>query len=166
MKAKALPDRATLLALFLYDPETGLLYWKKSLGRSSAGERAGSADRKGYIIVGIDGERYPAHRIIWKMVAGHDPDADIDHRNGDKSCNRWFNLRPATRIQNSGNMRRRARKDDLPKGVKSRPSGRFQARVRTNGVCHHLGTFDTAIEAQQAYAAAARKLFNEFARTE
>ena len=64
-----------------------------------AGKQAGY--KRTYIMVKVEGEGYVAHRLIWKMMTGADPD-EIDHRDRDKHNNKWVNLRD---VGHSINMR-------------------------------------------------------------
>jgi hypothetical protein len=90
-----------LLVLFSYDPDTGLFTRLVTTGsRSQAGEIAGSKDSQGYWQISINHRVHRAHRLAWLYMMGEWPDAEIDHRDLNRSNNRWSNLRPATRAQN------------------------------------------------------------------
>ena len=153
-----LPPQQELKARLHYDPETGELrtlsnYWRPT------------KPKRGYRAVAIAGKRYKAHRVIWKWMTGEEPVGDIDHVNGDKTDNRWANLRLATRSQNMANLP--ARKSRLlPKGVSlCKQTGRYQAQITIQGKSKKIGRFDTVEDAAAAYASAAREFFGEFART-
>lgn len=158
---KQLPDIDTLSRAFRFEAQTGKLYWriKASKGECRIGAVAGSLRKDGYVSIKLDGARYFAHRIIWKLIHGTDPIADIDHIDGDRSNNRPANLRAATRTQNSRNMRPRRRL----KGAWSNASG-WSAMIQVDGARIYLGQFRTEEEAHAAYVAAAQKYFGEFAR--
>lgn len=146
-----------------YDPTTGLLRWRVTCGqRARAGDIAGAKNQKGYITVGYRGKEYRAHRVAWRIMTGSWPRHLIDHRNLNKSDNRWDNLREATSRQNNAN--RPKNELSIAKGVTRRSTGRYQARVDSNGRCYYLGTYDTVEEASAAYATKANELFGEFAR--
>src|ERR1051326_8239763 len=91
----------------------------------------------------------------------------IDHRDGDRTNNRWDNLRRATSSQNNANRCRPRNNTSGYKGVFfCRKSRKWRACVCKNGKTKHLGGFLTPQEAHNAYVVAARKLHGEFARVE
>lgn len=60
-QTKKCPSVEMLHALFDYDPNTGILWWKAGNYKSRA---AGTPDRAGYIRVICGGQSFPAHRLI------------------------------------------------------------------------------------------------------
>ena len=105
MKAKALPPLEVLRELLHYEPETGLLTWKKARGRGiKPGTKVGWHCDRGYRHFTHQGKQLLAHRVIWKLQTGRDPDPAlvIDHISGDPSDNRWANLREVTQSVNVG----------------------------------------------------------------
>jgi hypothetical protein len=161
MKAK--PDISLGLArrLFQYDPATGALRWAESRGGTArAGTIAGAVSRYGYRRVGVDGEKYMAHRIAWLMTYGTPPEGDIDHINGLRDDNRIANLREVPRLLNSQN--RRAANTSSKTGVlgvtRTRNGERFKAQIADRGSITFLGCFDTADQAHAAYVEAKRRL--------
>src|SRR3546814_10359716 len=72
-----------------------------------------------------------AHRVIWAIVFGESPVAQIDHINGDRSDNRLKNLRAVSIQQNRRNMRRPRRNTSGCLGVSRNPgSSTWRARDR------------------------------------
>jgi hypothetical protein len=70
-----------------------------------AGKIAGNVHKgTGYINSCIDSRLYKAHRLIWKLYYGEDPNV-IDHINGIKDDNRICNLRSVTTLMNNKNQR-------------------------------------------------------------
>ncbi len=102
------------------------------------------------------------HRAILSAPA----EMEVDHRDGDGLNNCRSNLRMATRTQNSCNVKRRASNSSGYKGAcwdKRRSA--WVAHIRVNGVQTHLGRFDTAEAAHQAYVDASARMHGEFGRT-
>jgi hypothetical protein len=88
----------------------------------------------------------------------------VDHIDGDGLNNRRSNLRYATVAENRRNSRAAKRNKSGFKGVRASPTGRWWAAITWDGKRQHLGTFDTAEEAAEAYRDAAKRLHGEFAR--
>jgi hypothetical protein len=151
-----------LKSLLSYDPDTGHFTWINRRFHIKAGARAGCADHRGYIFIGIDGKLYTAHRLAVFYVTGTWPPRDTDHRNRDKSDNRWDNIRVATRTQNNGNRKASNRL----KGASQKPNGRWMAQIVHDKTHYYLGLHDTAEQAHEAYRRMAVKLYGEFARFE
>ena len=168
--AHPLPTQAYLKSVLIYDPETGIFIWRwrdalpLNWNRRRAGCVAGSRDKRGYVLLGLDGRVYPAHRLAWVYEHGDvlGRTDDVDHKEDPKWDNRICNLRPATASQNLGN-RKRSRGKLLPKGVYAERH-RFRAILRHNGRSNSLGTYGTIEEAHAAYRAKASLVFGEFAR--
>jgi hypothetical protein len=93
---KELPPLERLNDLFVCDPDTGQLY-----------KKVGHKNHEGYVYVYVDGKQYFAHRIIWKLETGREPEGVIDHINGETSDNRIENLRDVTHTENMRNRRSR-----------------------------------------------------------
>jgi hypothetical protein len=161
---KPMPASADLLDLLEYDEAEGTLRWKPrgnlQWDRRNAGKIAGRLN--GAVQVSIHGERFLAHRVIWKMVHGEEPEA-IDHADGNQTNNRLANLRACTMSQNMGNKRKVSAASGL-KGVRANGSG-WQAGMTINGKRVAFGTFKTKREAAAAYDVEAVKRFGEFAAT-
>lgn len=97
------------------------------------------------------------HRLILTVPIGK----EVDHINGDGLDNRRCNLRLTDR---AGNCQNRQKRGDGYKGVKDNKYGRWEARIQFNKRSLHLGTFDTAQQAAEAYNDAAVQYHGEFAR--
>jgi hypothetical protein len=139
-----------------YDPETGKL-WRE----------AGSSDGRGYIYVQFQKKHHLAHRVAWFLHYGSWPDGLIDHINGNKSDNRIKNLRLANFSENQLNRNRTSSNTSGHKGVSyHKHRKRWQALISVDGKNKFLGSFNTALEAADAYNEAALKYHGEFARTD
>lgn len=159
---KPLPDRSTLLAMFLYDPETGILRWRvtSSNGKQKAGTIAGSR-RNSYWYVGCCGFQYAASRVIWKMEFDEEP-PQVDHRDLDGLNNRLNNLRSATYAQNKANHPAASNSKTGVRGVKI-VNWKYQAGITVDGCAIYLGRYDTLADATIARRDAEQRLLGEFA---
>jgi len=90
---------------------------------------------------------------------GYLPDM-LDHKNGCSYNNAIDNLQEVTYEQN--NRKKFAYNPTGFKGVRQCPNGNFRASIRINGRITGLGTYRTAKEAGEAYAAKARELSGNF----
>ena len=140
-----------------YDPATGVFTRRVFNGR-----KTGSITPLGYTRIVVNGFGYGAHRLAFLYVHGRWPTHHLDHINCDPADNRISNLREASNIQNRANAR--PEKGRLLKGV-TLCKGRWQAQIKHLGQNHYLGRFDTAEEANAAYAAKAAEFHGEFARS-
>jgi hypothetical protein len=157
-----------LIEILRYDPEEGKFYWIKriSIRVKAVGADAGSLRRDGYLEIGIEGERFLAHRLAWFYVNGYWPEGQIDHKDMDRLNNRWANLRDATHGQNVHNSGARRNNTSGYKGVHYRKDlGRWEARIMSNKRLHIIGWYDTPLLAHDAYSQKAKELHGEFARS-
>jgi HNH endonuclease len=156
--ARQLPKHKDLLVLLRYEPDTGRLFWLKrpsSLFSDGGHGRAHNRDKWNYRWAGkeaftavksdgyrhgaIHGVNYTSHRVIWKMVTGQDPD-EIDHIDGDRTNNRWSNLRSVPRKINRRNAARHRDNQSGATGVRETKYG-WQVFITVDGKMTCLGTF-------------------------
>lgn len=140
---KELPEQKRLIELFSYNQETGELRWKcppEQAKRIKVGQLAGHLEKNGYRYVALRTRgkytKYLAHRIIWKIVTGNEPENQVDHidRNRDNNC--WDNLRQASNGQNKANGKIYKNNKSGVKGInwdKSRES--WAVTVGTKRIC-------------------------------
>jgi len=136
LKRRRTPPKRVLNMLLKYEPETGDLFWRpreidpardiakqKSWNTRYAGKRAGTDHKEGYRSIQLKSIGYSglAHRIIWKMQFGTEPQ-EIDHINGNRSDNRLKNLRSTSRKQNTKNRRLNDKSASVYHGVRWNPS--------------------------------------------
>ena len=150
-----------LQELLSYDPGTGIFTNLKSRGnRIKIGSVAGSKNPNGYVHIQIDYKKYQAHRLIWLYVYGEFPEKSLDHINEVKDDNRLVNLRLATHQENHQNQS--SPQTNNTSGYLGvcwhKQHGKWLARIMANGKHKHLGLFNTAEEASEAYLTAKRKL--------
>jgi hypothetical protein len=165
-------DAAELRRLLSYDPETGVFTWRvdvkagKGMVCVKAGSVAGCFEPRGYHRISVKRTLHQGHRLAWIYMTGEWPKNLIDHINGNKSDNRFSNLREATNAENLSNRLADKTNSTGFKGVypnKHRPG--YSATITTNGKKHYLGYFQTPEEAHAAYCRAAIQLHGQFART-
>jgi hypothetical protein len=157
-----------LVSVLDYDPETGKFKWKKvTSNRAVVGREPGFVDKNGARCISVLSTRYLAHRLAWFYVHKKWPKAEIDHINGIPSDNRLANLREASKFQNTQNSRIRSHNTTGYKGIVKyqHDKNRFVAVIRAFNKVHHLGIFDTPLEAHLAYVEASKIYHKEFRRT-
>ncbi len=161
-----------------YDPETGIFIWKnrprdhfrtkrgQSIFNSQfADEPAGSLSPDGYIRIPMAGVSHLANRLAWLYVHGELPLGEIDHENHNKSDNRICNLRDGTHSNNQHNRNAYANNTSGYKGVSWHKGHiKWKASIRVNGKLIHLGYFQSAEEARDAYNNAAPIYHGKYAR--
>ena len=125
----------------------------------------GVLDGGGYGRLHVNGRMVLAHRWAWQREHGPIPDGlHVDHTCWTPACVNVDHLRLATPQENQQNRSgaQKGRKYGLPRGV-YRSRRRYRAVVRSGGVRHHLGIFDTPEEASAAAQTQRAILFGEFA---
>jgi hypothetical protein len=161
----------TLRQIVSYDPMTGKLCWLvvkpemfKPGKRHSAETRCAIWNSKysgrpalqhrdknrPYAYGDIFGRKYYAHRVAFAIMAGKWPKI-IDHIDGDKSNNRWSNLREVTQAQNMQNTWLRADNTSGHVGVSFDVSrGLWSSEIYVNGKKQFLGRY---VDKNEAIAA-------------
>ena len=153
--------------LLRYDPATGNIYWKVGKSNILAGSLAGRLRSDGYRTIKIDGRDYYSHRIAWLLVTGMWPEDQIDHKNGIRSDNRLENLRECNSFQNKQNEKKKARFAGIPPSSKligawwNSKTEKWCSDITYYGNRVVLGSFDTEIEAHNAYKKAKLR-FHDF----
>lgn len=97
------------------------------------------------------------HREVMKTPKGK----ETDHISCEKLDNRRSNLRICSRGQNNTN---KISLNKFGKGVNQTPNGKFVSEIKYNGKRKYLGTFNTALEAAEAYRKFAKKVHGDFCR--
>jgi hypothetical protein len=144
-----------LKELFSYSPNTGEFTRIKAIAAPNAtlGTIAGSLDKyDGYIKIKVDGIKYKAHRLAFLYMEGAFPPKCVDHINGIRSNNSWYNLRKATYSENAQNRSNRRETSSNLLGVSWRASRQtWVARIMVDGKSKVIGSFKTKEEAHEAY---------------
>ena len=171
-KFQKLPSQEFLKECFSYDYSTGELSWKNrpehhfsSKYRSAAGcmnnwnskmagkPALGSISKEGYKFGRLDGKTVKAHRIIWKMIHGTDPDGQIDHINGIRDDNRAENLRSVDERDNRANAELYKTNKSGCHGVRwNKATNNWRVTISRDKKRYHIGMFkniDDAIAARK-----------------
>lgn len=116
----AVPQKV-LHELFDYNSETGKWVNETNRGtRARKGQPAGYLNKKGYVVIGINGIGYLAHRLAWAYVYGDYPEGEqplIDHINGKRGDNRIANLKISSHGENNRNKKMRSTNTSSVNGV-------------------------------------------------
>lgn len=160
--ADAILTAERLRELVSYDAESGVFTRIKTDRRNTRylGPIPHNPCGNGYAYIGVEGKRYPAHRLAWLYVQGRWPDDDIDHINGNRTDNRLSNLRAVSREVNNQNRRKtRSNNKCGLMGVSWHTHSRcWRARIMIRGKEIPLGHFDSKEQAYAAYLDAKRSL--------
>jgi hypothetical protein len=132
-----------------YDCLTGVLTW---IDGKRVGKQAGCLKRQGYLVIRHDGKDYMAHRVVWYMHHGSEPDGSLDHINRDKTDNRIDNLRISNPLAQAQNRRH--------SGVRKRkkPHHAHQVSISVDGKVHYVGSEFCPVLAHMMYIDAKRKI--------
>lgn len=161
----SLPSQAYLLKCLIYYPLTGLLVWRERpqehfsdalacerWNRTHADIEAFSTPMSnGYVCGTLDGVNYLAHRVIWKMLHGTEPE-HIDHDDGVRSNNSESNLIESNAQLNAKNTGMSSRNKSGVTGVTwvaKRKQWRAQISIG-NKRNKHIGYYPTLEQAKDA----------------
>jgi hypothetical protein len=136
-------------SLLDYEPDTGLFRWKITRGPAiKPGHVAGAWHKDGYLVVRFAEYkcRPRLHRLAFLITNGEWP-GEVDHINGDRSDNRWCNLRDTTRGENTKNRCIGRRNTSGVMGVNLVPSGSWKVRIDKDKIKFDLGTHRDFFEA-------------------
>jgi len=113
-----------------------------------------------YAVRSAQGRQIRMHRLITTAPKG----LVVDHINHNGLDNRKQNLRLCTRSENARNQRPQTGRSSRYKGVCwHKNQKKWLARVYSNGVTYHLGSFKSQIDAAKAYDKKAKELFGQYA---
>lgn len=161
MRWKPLPSIDALKSRIKYDPDTGVFHWTFYSRAQRYDGVAGRPCPRGYIRIQHEGQNVQLHRAAWLFMTGDDPGPmQIDHRDGNKSNNRWRNLRKVPPQINSQNKRGPASNNASGYlGVSlDKRCGLYRATIKAGGKQKCLGYFVLAEDASKAYLRAKRVL--------
>jgi HNH endonuclease len=99
--------------------------------------------KKGYWYLTINYQKLLAHRVAYKIMTGVDP-IEVDHIDGNRSNNKWSNLRNGTRSENARNTALKSNNTSGHHGVYFSPRAqKWRANIA-------LGAFDSKEQAIEA----------------
>lgn len=155
-----------LKQVFKYCPETGLFTRILSTASNvNVGDISRCLDKKGYVVIRIDGRLYKAHRLAWLYMTGSWPTGELDHKNTIRNDNRFTNLRECSRQQNLRNTNISKKSTTGFKGVSlSKNKKSFRAYATVMGKQINLGTYPDIVSANNARSEFAKTNFKEFYR--
>ncbi|WP_163331890.1 HNH endonuclease [Klebsiella aerogenes] len=154
MEAEITQDE--LKALVRYDPDTGCFHHLVARKNVRAGDVAGGLDMEGYIRLRLNGRRYKAHRLAIFYMTGEWPKA-VDHKNKNRSDNRWCNIRPCSLSENNQNPGVSPKNKSGCSGVHWHGrQKKWIAAIQIDRKKLHLGSFSSKEEAEAVAVAAFR----------
>lgn len=142
-----------------YEPETGVFFWKerdikfftptekrtaehlmKMWNSKWAGKEAFTSDNgQGYLTGAILCLPVKAHRLALFYMTGEWPE-QVDHENGNRSDNRFDNLRSVSKAENARNQKKHITNTSGVTGVSwHEPMKCWIARIHVNGERTYLG---------------------------
>jgi len=144
-----------------YDPVTGIFTWAINYrGRVKQGCNAGYTKKSGrtrYLIIGLYGKKYFAHRLAFLYMEGLMPYSEIDHIDHNGLNNKWNNIRRVSRTYNTRNQRLSVRNKSGYIGVSwDKKAKKWTASIMVNGKTVNLGSYDN-----KEHAALIRKRADE-----
>ena len=168
-----MPSAELLRELLDYDPDTGVLKWRKrdiryfrslracaSWNGHHAGHSVGWVNANGYLATQINGVPYLVQRIIWTMMTGQQPPTQVDHIDGVRTNNRWKNFRGIeTQVDSSKNRGLNNNNTSGFRGVQKR-GNRYIVFFQRK----YVGYFDTPEAASEVYERKAKEFRGEFYR--
>lgn len=154
-------------SILSYDENTGAFTWLEDrgghAGRAGCGATAGTM-QDGYILIGIDGTVYRAHILAWWFMTGTSvpPGKELDHRDRNRSNNRWLNLCLKNRSRNNHNANPSKRNKSGVRGISwSNQANKWDARIRVNNKIICLGTYSEFAEAVSVRIKAEKQYLGE-----
>lgn len=139
----------------LVDYKNGEFFWKNHPKYGSKKDKKAGAkkDKHGYIRLGYKRRYYLVHRLVWLWHHKVYPKGVMDHINGDRSDNRIENLRIVS-VRANGLNKLLHREGRLPGASYCKRHKKWKSSIWLNKKRHSLGSFETELEAHNAYMSA------------
>lgn len=138
-----------------YDPETGLFKRKK---RKTHSKGCGGVNTYGTITIYVEGGQYFAHRLAFLYMEGYFPEDDVIHINGEKTDNRWCNLKTVAHSCAVVFHGRKYTNKSGVTGVNKHKCGKWAARIIHKDKANFLGLFTEFKDAVKARYEAEQQL--------
>lgn len=151
--------QSRLKQLSSYDPETGVFVWTLARRGVRVGQECGRISKtSGYRDIGVDGGLHKASRLAFVYMTGAYPRGVVDHINGNRSDDRWANLRDVSHSENCANVALRSDNTSGAHGVVwDAARSKWRAQIRVDGKKVNLGRFADKSEAIKAHKAASNE---------
>lgn len=133
-----------------YNKKTGILFWKKKIGRGLANQKCGNIGSDGYVRLGIMNKSYKLHRIIWLLENNSWPEKELDHLDGNKNNNKIENLRDVSKRVNLCNFEIH-RKGKQAGVVFDKKKKLYRSRINYNKTQIYLGRYKQKEKAVYIY---------------
>ena len=152
---------------FEYAPELGgsCLRWRQDriagmgMVKCKAGTMAGTLTKAGYWLMGVEGRRILAHRVVYAINTGIWPEHQIDHIDRNKLNNRIENLRAVTHAENAYNRGASRSSGTGVRGVHLRKdTGKYCVQIKRGDTRETIGCYSSLEEASKAYTEAKERL--------
>ena len=163
MKARStvMLQKEDILDIFNYNINTGIFTWKKSRRGVAKGVVAGTLRQDGYVHLCIGEERHFAHRVVYLLMEGYMPE-QVDHINGNRSDNRWENLRACTPSENSQNRRITNSKSGFKNVNWHEQTKKWRVQVMIDGKSRSFGLYSNIEDAKRVAIIARKEIHGDF----
>jgi hypothetical protein len=137
-------------------------FWSKVTKTDECWNWNAASNADGYGRFCVNYKMEYAHRVAYSLAHGPIADRmDIDHTCFNKSCVKPTHLRAATRKQNTEH--RQGAQSNSGSGIRGvswhKASRKWRASIKHSGKAMHLGTYETASEAESVVKAKRLELF-------
>lgn len=110
---------------------------------------AGVIDCHGYRVIQIDKKKYRAGRLAFLYMTGSWPNKTVDHRDRDKTNDKWVNLRDVGQTEQNFNRKISRNNKSGITGIRRR-AGKWLASIQVDGKQINFGRFDRLEDAIEA----------------
>lgn len=143
-----------------YEPESGEF---TRIVKTAHNASSGTVNKiTGYLSISLGGRQYYGHRLAFLYMTGAWPQKMVDHINGNRSDNRWANLREASATINQQNLQVHQKNNrtgllGVTRLHNRRGTKHFCAQLFAHGKRVHCTYHETPEAAHAAYLEAKRK---------